>query len=305
MKDIAEKFSLSYPVWTVTWDGKVIRKRSEADIAEQMDMMCKLGIHEVMLTGYHLEEDSDFDPEEETRRIGNMLSERGLKANQHHSHVATFAEPGTDQGAVLDHFKRCLEWTANLNSPAMVIHLGKPNGRFASPEDDVKELQRISRKHSLDAVLKQTSENLHKAGEYAAECGVRICVENLPEGISTWGTLSDIVESADSEMVGYCLDAGHSWCSGVDPALWVPVMGNKLFVTHFHDNHGKKDEHLSPGFGTIHWEDLILALHGRFRGTVNFEVNGWYGMEPFEGHLHAIEFWRTLEKLAFRCLENT
>ena len=60
-------------------------------------------------TGYHLEEDSDFDPDSETRHVGEMLRRRGLRANQHHSHVATFAEPGSDQGRVLEHFKRCLE----------------------------------------------------------------------------------------------------------------------------------------------------------------------------------------------------
>lgn len=300
MEDHTETFDISYPVWTVTWDGKVIRKRSDADCAEQMDMMCELGLHEVMLTGYHLEEDSDFDPETETLRIGAMLRERGLTANQHHSHVATLAEPGTDQRNVLDHFKRCLDWTANLNSSAMVIHLGKPDGRFASAADDAREMERLCLKHSKETVLKQTIENLHKAGEFAAERGVRICVENLPDGISTWGTLSEIVEAADSEMVGYCLDAGHSWCSGINPARWVPIMGRKLFVTHFHDNHGQKDEHLSPGFGTIPWDELLLALRDNFHGTVNFEVNGWYGMEPLEGHQYAIEFWRTLEKQVFR-----
>ena len=123
-------------------------------------------------------------------------------------------------------------------------------------------------------------------------------MENLPYGISTWGKLPEVVEGADSEAVGYCLDSGHAWCEGVDPARWVPVMGRKLFVTHLHDNHGSRDEHLSPGFGTISWETLILALRREFRGTINFEVNGWYDMPPLEGHRRAVEFWRTLEKLA-------
>ena len=130
MDETAGLFKLSYPIWTVVWDGKKIRKRADTDLQQQMDMMCELGIGEVMTTGYHLEEDSDFDPERETRHVGEMLRRRGLRANQHHSHVATFAEPGSDQGRVLEHFKRCLEWTANLTAPAMVIHLGKPFGRF-------------------------------------------------------------------------------------------------------------------------------------------------------------------------------
>ena len=213
MDETAGLFKLSYPIWTVVWDGKKIRKRADTDLQQQMDMMCELGIGEVMTTGYHLEEDSDFDPEHETRHVGEMLRRRGLRANQHHSHVATFAEPGSDQGRVLEHFKRCLEWTANLTAPAMVIHLGKPFGRFPAGGDE-QELERLQRRYSLDAIVKLTMENLHLAGEYAARCGVRICVENLPYGISTWGKLPEVVEGADSEAVGYCLDSGHAWCEG-------------------------------------------------------------------------------------------
>lgn len=35
---------------------------------------------------------------------------------------------------------------------------------------------------------------------------------------------------------------------------------DRLIMTHLHDNHGKEDEHLLPGQGTIKWRPIILTL---------------------------------------------
>jgi sugar phosphate isomerase/epimerase len=90
-------------------------------------------------------------------------------------------------------------------------------------------------------------------------------------------------------------------------------MGGKLFTTHFHDNHGPSeevlnttgfvapkgiDEHLPPGFGTIHWVDVIKALKRiGFEHPVNFESGAWPGMDCSEGLKAAIDYWRVSERL--------
>ena len=120
--------------------------------------------------------------------------------------------------------------------------------------------------------------------------------------------------------VGFCLDAGHAHCAGSDIVKWVEVMGDKLFTTHFHDNHGPSekvrnstglvaphgiDEHLPPGFGTISWFDVIAALRrAGYSRTVNFESGPWPGWEPKEGLDLAIKYWRTCERLVAEKLDK-
>ena len=92
-------------------------------------------------------------------------------------------------------------------------------------------------------------------------------------------------------------------------------MGDKLFATHIHDNRGKlagveldsmfigadknSDEHLSPGFGTISWLDVIMALKKTgYRYPVNFETGGWPVEDKVESYKMAVAWWRACEAMA-------
>ena len=313
-----KNFRLSYPVWSVTWTGKEIAKLSGEKIVEQLDLMQKIGISELMLTGYHEEEPANFNMDEETRKVGNLLRERGMKGAQHHSLTSMWTTPGESQKEVVRRMRKCVDYTANLNTDVVVFHAMKFLGGTDAGSDIKARLEDAVRKTSEAAVMETLCSNLHEAGEYAKERGVLIAVENL-DGFTPWCNqeyLPRIVNGADSEAVGFCLDTGHAWCGGYDPAGWVGIMGRKLFTTHVHDNHGRPaesvieeakknfvsltlDEHLPPGFGTISWTAFILELwkHG-YNRTLNFESNGWEGLDKEEGYRCAVNFWRTCEFLA-------
>ena len=93
-------------------------------------------------------------------------------------------------------------------------------------------------------------------------------------------------------------------------------MGDRLFATHVHDNHGPDaevlgsdgyvspqgiDEHLPPGFGTIPWVGVIAALwRAAYSDTLTFESGPWPGLPEADGFAAAIRFWRTCEHLARR-----
>lgn len=313
-----KNFKLSYMVGSVEWTGKIIAKRAFDDICKGLDDMLNLGIDEVMLTGYHLEEPSDFDVDEETLKVGNALRDRGMKGAQHHSLSSVFTTPGTSQEKVIQHLKKCVDYTANLNADVVVFHLPRPLGHWSGIEDETKVFNNLVTEYSLDTVIETICGNMHIAGEYAKERGVKIALENLDRfhPLSNMEYLPRIVNGADSDAVGYCLDTGHAWCGGNSVVEWVKIMGDKLFTTHVHDNHGLPavyagttdlinpctsgiDEHLSPGFGTISWVDFIRALwDNNYTRTLNFETGGWAGLEKEEGLRSAIKFWRTCEFLA-------
>jgi sugar phosphate isomerase/epimerase len=95
--------------------------------------------------------------------------------------------------------------------------------------------------------------------EHAVACGCRLALENIYE--ETPGTLIQLVEGIDSEWFGHCFDAGHWHLFGRQPmAGWLDALGTKLFHLHLHDNHGRADEHLPVGEGTIDFAPLQLKL---------------------------------------------
>jgi len=91
--------------------------------------------------------------------------------------------------------------------------------------------------------------------EHAARINCRLAIENIYE--ESPDTLVQLAEGLDSEWFGHCFDAGHWHLFGRRPmAEWLEAIGPKLFHLHLHDNHGRADEHLPVGEGTIDFTPL-------------------------------------------------
>ncbi len=306
---------LSYQVNTVDWDGKTINKLSDAEISRTFDILQDCGVDMVMISGYHLEEPANFDMNAETKRIGAELAARGMKAAQHHGLSSTYAPIGSPQDEAIEHICRCVDFTANLGAEALVLHTGRIAGHYTAVQPLLDIFQKECETHGIDRMIECCAENFRIAGKYAQERGVKIALENVDrfEPLGNMKELPRLVEMVDSPAVGYCLDSGHAHCCGSDLIKWIAIMGETLFTTPFHDNHGPNDvirnstgfvpahgvdEHLPPGFGTISWTDVIAALSKiGYRHPVNFESGPWPGMEPAEGWKAAITYWRTCEYL--------
>lgn len=94
--------------------------------------------------------------------------------------------------------------------------------------------------------------------ETAAKCGAGIALENLPvfPDVPKWHLYSthyeDIVSIADEfpqEHIGICWDFGHAHLAGLAQKQALSYIGNRLKITHIHDNFLKGDDHLIPGTG--------------------------------------------------------
>ena len=311
-----EAFTLAYQLQSVSWDGEKIRRIPAADISRAFDLMQRCGINEVMLSGYQVEEEADFDMPAETRRLGAELAARGMRAAQHHSLSATFARLGTPQSEAVDRLRRCVDFTADLGAATMVLHTGRVAEHLGSGEAYNAVFLEECERHGRRQVLEVCAENLRAAGEHARDCEVLIALENLDrfEPFGNMEELPNLVACVNSPAVGYCLDTGHAHCAGSDIVQWIEIMGEKLFTTHVHDNHGPSaevldstgfvsptgiDEHLPPGFGTIPWTDVIAALWRiGYSHTLTFESGPWPGMDAEDGFRSAIRYWRTCEHLA-------
>jgi sugar phosphate isomerase/epimerase len=91
----------------------------------------------------------------------------------------------------------------------------------------------------------------------AAEVGVRVTVEVIPNPLSGAATLVRLIEEQlDGIDVGICLDYGHAHLMG-DLGEAIEAVSGYLWTTHMHDNGGQRDDHLVPFAGTIDWNAAI------------------------------------------------
>ncbi len=96
----------------------------------------------------------------------------------------------------------------------------------------------------------------------AAECGMALCVENMPAHrfAGKPNDLLGLLEGHPSDQLGVCFDTGHANFAGEVIEIG-SALASRTFVMHIHDNHAiGKDEHSIPGEGNIHWPKLVDSL---------------------------------------------
>ncbi|MGD8262009.1 MAG: sugar phosphate isomerase/epimerase family protein [Desulfobacterales bacterium] len=92
-----------------------------------------------------------------------------------------------------------------------------------------------------------------------SEKGSQLMLENVYEKQPE--DMLIIFEKLQRHRVGFCLDTGHLTAFGnSDLASWLTCLGSYLGQLHLHDNHGKNDEHLAMGNGTIDFDVLFDYL---------------------------------------------
>ncbi len=310
-------FVLSYPVGIVVWDGVCIRRTPLDAVRRQLTALRAAEISHIMVAGFQFEEKADFDIMEAASELGRLFADEGFAISSHHSLTANFAPLDQSQREVLDKLARNIEFGARLKANVLVTHPERSAGHHKTVESIYAAYLREEERHGRDAVIGVIADNFRAMGEWARAAGLTVALENLGRfgPLGDLETLPLLVRRTDHPSVGYCLDAGHAHAFGESVPHWVDVMGDKLFTTHFHDNRGKLagvppttrfvaagkevDEHLSPGFGTIPWIDVIQSLRRiGYSRPVNFETGGWPGMEETAGCRQAIAWWRTCERLA-------
>ena len=101
------------------------------------------------------------------------------------------------------------------------------------------------------------------------DLGVALAVENCH--MKNHMILGDYFHLYEPEFIGFCYDSGHANLNGNLENL--KLFGDRLLVTHLHDNKGVDDDHQYPGWGTIDWTDVMDWLKGlKFSKPLNLEV---------------------------------
>jgi len=107
--------------------------------------------------------------------------------------------------------------------------------------------------------------SLQNICDIAAEYGIKIAVENMPDIPKIFGKSPDemlrTLEEVHRENLGLTLDVGHANTLGAVDEFLEKCKENIIHV-HIHDNYGKSDDHLPLGRGTVQWKKVIKSLEG-------------------------------------------
>ena len=207
---------------------------------------------------------------EYVRGIGAFAAERGIRFNQSH---LPYYDPGQETDAdrirVMEELiRRSIIGTAVLGARWAVTH---PFTVFAAAGDT-----EVSRSRNLSYFAP------HVAA--ARECGIGLALENDFEYqpgqprqrvyCADTDELCELCDAfADPEHVGICYDFGHANLTGGYHRRNLRRIGKRLKAVHVQDNHGEKDEHLLPFFGSIDWAEAMAGLAEiGFQGDLTFEI---------------------------------
>lgn len=144
---------------------------------------------------------------------------------------------------MVDEIKRALEIAEVVPFRYLIQHVG-----VSGEEMDERRLD--SGFSSLDEIR-----------VFAAQRGVEVLLENIPNAFSSAARLNDFLAQTHLNL-NYCFDVGHAHLSNGISAEF-ELMKNRIRSTHLHDNDGKEDQHLFPKRGSIDWTAAIRLLASR------------------------------------------
>lgn len=113
--------------------------------------------------------------------------------------------------------------------------------------------------HNLNQWLNNSSLFWKEILQYIKDSNFRIAIENVFE--QTPETLQKLIESIASPRFGFCFDTGHFNLFSKSPLEeWLERLGDYLYETHLHDNHGEEDSHLPIGEGNFPFTSYFELL---------------------------------------------
>ncbi|MDY0288305.1 MAG: sugar phosphate isomerase/epimerase [Sphaerochaeta sp.] len=127
--------------------------------------------------------------------------------------------------------------------------------------------------------------------EMAASSGLTLAFENLNEEDEMHAVedLCSLTDAFKTEHAAICYDFGHAHMRGHDIKGDIRAMKGRLVATHVADNHGDRDEHLLPFYGTINWKEAIAALRKiSYGGDLTYECMFFNQHLPLELKVSAI-----------------
>lgn len=216
----------------------------------------------------------NYQDKEHIKELGNWFKSEKIEFHSMHSPICMSNHFRAGEQTVniidpdkrmrieaMDEIKRAIEVAEYVPFRFLIQHIGK-----SDEFDDPRKFE-----NALSGI-----EHLRA---FARPLGVSLLLENIPNDLSTPERLKEFTRLLRYEDLGFCFDVGHAHLmSSVHQAFG--VMEDRIRSTHIHDNNRDKDSHLSPGDGTIDWDQTMQALRAaRHAPALLLEIEGAEGMD--------------------------
>ena len=258
----------------------------DADACEVLDFTVRHGFQGYELSSYH------FWPERlraaEVGRIRSVVQQNGMRLAIHARHrgVHFGAHDAVLRQRFVGELQATVRFAAALGGDVVVAHVGETVPLEKQRAASEATLRREALQFALDS--------LARCAPVAADCGVRLCVENVQlrpnEVITSFADHVWLVDSIGEPSAACALDTGHAHVNGGIQAC-IAAFGARLQHIHLHDNHGAQDEHLEVGKGTIRFTEFAPFLRD-FRGLISLETRS-----PTDPHGAVLRSREAIERL--------
>jgi len=213
----------------------------------------------------------DYRDAQAIERLAEWLSDTGLDLHSVHAPIVegmtngrwagSYSNASGDEkrrAAAIAETRAALEIARRIPYRCLVTHLGMPSVEQVPPQDN----QPAAARRSIEEIAAM-----------AADVGVRVALEVIPNDLSAAGTLVRLIEEdLEGLDVGICLDYGHAHLMG-DLGDAIETISGHLWATHVHDNGGKRDDHLVPFAGSIDWDAAMMETQKiGYDGVLMLEV---------------------------------
>ena len=113
--------------------------------------------------------------------------------------------------------------------------------------------------------------------------------------------LCELCDELKCDKIGICWDFGHAHTAAVNQEAALRYIGDRLKITHVHDNYRNGDHHLLPLLGgdveiwnSIDWIKLMPVLN-------EIEYNGPLTLET---HYPLVSLLKSFVKMSYECLSQ-
>lgn len=165
--------------------------------------------------------------------------------------------------------------------------------------------------YDIDKSIEHNIKYLEPFVEKAVENNILIAIENGtqmekddPLFKNTTPYIDELIKIVEyynkkygKKVLGICFDFGHANVAKLDMYKEIVKIGDKLIVTHIHDNYGT-DSHNQPFDGTINWDDVRKALTDiNYNGELTSEVR--YSKEELSDSSNINKTYDLIKKIHF------